>query len=253
MPSPFPGMDPYLENPELWRDFHHRMITYIGDQLQPKLRPKYFARTEERVFVAEADRYVYPDVAILREPRARYDAGGVPVMEPLLVERQSEPIHEGLITILAADTGQLVTAIEVLSPTNKMAGDGRAQYLQKRSEVLRSFANMVEIDLLKEGARVTQKVRDQQGERDYRYVISVSRAQKRSLFEMYPLTLRDKLPLFRIPLKNDDPDVVLDLQAVFVLAYENGAYDATIDYAQPPRAPLSDDERAYIASVLNGN
>lgn len=252
MPSPFPGMDPYLENPDLWRDFHHSMITYIRDQLQPKLRPKYLARTEERVFVAEADRYVYPDVAVLREPRAIYDAGST-TAEPLMVERQSDPIHEGIITILAADNGQLVTAIEVLSPTNKMAGDGRSQYLQKRREVLRSYANMVEIDLLKEGARVTQEVRDKQGVRDYRYVISVSRAQKRSLFEMYPLALRDRLPIFRIPLKGDDPDVLLDLQAVFAQAYENGAYDATIDYAQPPCAPLSDDERVYVGSVLSRN
>jgi hypothetical protein len=42
MPSPFPGMDPYLEG-YLWSDVHHRLATQISDQLMPLLRPQYVA------------------------------------------------------------------------------------------------------------------------------------------------------------------------------------------------------------------
>jgi hypothetical protein len=242
-------MDPYLEAPDLWRDFHHRIITYLRDQLQPKLRPKYFARTEERVYVAESDRRVYPDVSILREPRETYNADGLAVMEPVIV-RVDDPIHEGLVHIIDAATGELVTAIEVISPTNKLPGIGLDQYAKKREETLRSQTNLVEIDLLFEGQRLTPALYDARTHRVYRYVIGVSRFNSRHAFELYGLTLRDRLPKFRIPLKGDDPDVVLDLQAVFEQAYVNGAYDATIDYSRLPQAALTDDDQTFVKSVM---
>ena len=69
MPSPFPGMDPYLEGPSLWRDVHQSLITYIRDALQPQIAPRYVARIDERVHIGEPPRAILPDITVSR-PRA---------------------------------------------------------------------------------------------------------------------------------------------------------------------------------------
>ena len=53
MPSPFPGMDPYLEG-YLWPDVHHRLATQISDQLMPLVWPRYVARIEIQVVSDDA-------------------------------------------------------------------------------------------------------------------------------------------------------------------------------------------------------
>ena len=256
MPSPFPGMDPYLEDPARWRDLHQRLMTYACDQLQDTLRPHYAARLEERLYVASSDRPIIPDVTILkpplREARAEYAAAS-PVVEPYVLIVSDDPVREPFMEIIVPHTGEVVTVIEVLSPTNKQDRNGCAHYQQKREEVLNSTAHLVEIDLLAEGERVTPEMHDRTTGAllDYRYVVSVNRAQgHRERYELYPIRLADCLPHFRIPLKPEHADVTLDLQAVFGRCYDNGAYDLLIDYGKPSRVKLSDAERRFVASVL---
>jgi hypothetical protein len=264
MPSPFPGMDPYLENPATWSDLHQRLITYIADMLQPELRPNYLARIGERVYVAETGRNIYPDVTLLGRPlRERQPTGaGTPpvaeaspvvVREPFTLMLPSGEHREPYLEIIHSTGREVVTVIEVLSPANKTPGVGYEQYRKKQSEVLRSRAHLVEIDLLSQGlfalAFSDKEARPDDVPRS-RYLISVSRAPDRTVFETYPLILPEALPTFRIPLRAPDPDVLLNLQAVFEQCYENGRYAEMIDYTQPPPAPLSLDEQHWVKTTL---
>ncbi len=254
MPSPFPGMDPYLEERAIWPDVHQRLITYISEALQPQIRPKYVARIGERIQLAEVRHTYVPDVLFvqpLREPTPTLAPAGTLVAdEPQTIAYLDEERHVPFIEIIYRDTGDVVTLIEVLSPANKV-GDGREHYLQKQTELLNTKANLVEIDLLGYGqdtvlarnAIITEPA-------DWRYQINISRAQRRHELELYAVPLRERLPRCRIPLRPPDPDVVLDLTAVFNRCYDVGGYDLLIDYSQPPPVPLRDKETAWLATLL---
>ncbi len=269
MPSPFPGMDPYLENPATWSDLHQSLITYIRDALQPELRPNYLARIGERVYVAETGRNIYPDVTLLgrpmRErrpesagavaaPTAEAEVSPVVVREPFTLMLLSGEHREPYLEIIHSTGREVVTVIEVLSPANKTPGVGYEQYRKKQSEVLRSRAHLAEIDLLSQGLFVLAFDSDGGKRPDdvprSRYLISVSRAPDRTVFDLYPLILPEPLPTFRIPLRAPDPDVLLNLQAVFDKCYENGRYADVTDYTQPPPVPLSLDEQHWVKTNL---
>ncbi len=155
MPSPFPGMDPYIERPEIWPDFHNQLIASVKALLQPLLRPRYVALSEDRLFVVESDRPIRPDVAVLRTSSNRPSAGATAVLEadaPAVFELWREEIRQPLLRIIEPAAGnRVITAIEVLSPDNKAAGPGRVSYLQKREEYWAAGTNLVEIDLLRAG------------------------------------------------------------------------------------------------------
>ena len=214
MPSPFPGMDPYLENPALWPGVHHHLLSYAAEDLQPHLLPRYVAAVEERVF---------------------------PELE----------VHEGYIEIRDLAGNQLVTVIEVLSPTNKAPGAGRDAYVAKQQQVLRSATNLVEGDLLRQGLHTVACPRaeiDRRGRADY--VLCTRRADRPGGFEVIRVTVRDPLPSIAIPLKPGDTDVTLHLPQVFARCYETGAYPFRVNYIQPPEPPLAEEDVAWAAEVL---
>ncbi len=255
MPSPFPGMDPYLEDRALWPDVHSSLITYIREALQPQIRPKYVARIGERIQLAAVRHSYVPDVLLVppsREPgpTLAVTAGTLVADEPQKIAFLDETRHVPYIEIIYRDTGDVVTLIEVLSPANK-EGDGREQYLQKQAELLDTQANLVEIDLLGYGkdtilarnAIVTEPA-------DWRYRINISRPQRRNELEFYAVPLRERLPRCRIPLRPPDADAILDLPAVFTRCYDVGGYDLLIDYSQPPVVSLSDTEATWLAAWL---
>lgn len=253
MPSPFPGMDPYLEARSLWPGVHQRLITYIAEALQPQIRPKYIASIGERLQLAYAGGGSYvPDVMLvkrLKEP-APVLVGAVPVADPQLVEILDEAYREPFIEIIARDTGEIVTVIELLSPANKV-GDGREHYLQKQKDLLNTEVSLVEIDLLSYGqetvlARNAANIEPP----DWRYRINVCRLGQRHLLELYAIPLRERLPAFRIPLRPPDEDVVLDLTAVLHRTYDVGSYDLLIDYNQPPPVTVTEAEAAWLDGWL---
>ena len=276
MPSPFPGMNPYLESPLLWHDLHQRLIVRISEELQPRLIPRYFARVETRQYVDMSYRNIAPDVSlyaearmprVLKETAANYvvemqsEASApderdmaVPWIVPLRKAQSDDtddPIEESFIQIFLRDTRELITAIEVISPGNKMPGDGRKKYVDKQREIMRSTANLVEIDLLSEGQRLTPAPLDAADRlAHYRYIVSVNRAEQREQYEMYPLALADPLPRFNIPLRKPDADVPLDLQHVFNHCYDNGGYAIEIDYRQMPATGLTSAERTWLTAHM---
>lgn len=264
MPSPFPGMDPYLEAPSLWPDVHQRLITYIADTLQPAVRPRYHARIGERLYVVETYHSLYPDVVLVGRPVR--DQPAVEVADPVTVSSVVEidtPVRvaippteyrEPFVEIVHTAGGEVVTVIEVLSPTNKSSGEGHHLYRRKQREVLDSAAHLIEIDLLSEGlptVAIPEKVRA--ALEPHRYLVCVNRKPERYQFELYPVPLQRRLPCIGVPLREPDPDVALDLQAVFVRCYDNGGYADFIDYRQPPPVSLSDQESTWVKELIKSS
>lgn len=256
MPSPFPGMDPYLEEPTLWPDVHQCLITYIRDALQPNIRPGYHARMGERLYVVEVPHTIYPDVTIVKRPvpepaGAAQELALAEAEAPYVLTIPPVQYREPFVEIVHTAGGEVVTVIEVLSPANKTAGEGHRLYRRKQGEVLRSQAHLVEIDLLSQGLpTLALPETSLSALPPWRYLVSVSRAPDRERFEVYAIPLAKPLPRFRVPLKQPDPDVVLDLQAVFSRCYDNGGYADFLDYSQAPSVSLSSEEQAWLETVL---
>jgi hypothetical protein len=258
MKSPFPGMDPFLE--QHWLDVHARLVLYACDQLEDQLPDNLIARVEERVvFETEesSDHWIYPDVRIAEAAASRSSSRTAvlnrsSVNEPVIVPYHSEPATETFIQILDPKAGnRLVTVIEVLSLANKLSGKGQRDYRRKQKALQRSRVSLVEIDLLRKGqrvlllplARIPRHVRTT-------YQVCVWRASKPEQCEVYPAPLRSPLPTVRIPLRAKDKDIRLDLQAIVELAYRKGRYQASIDYHEPPDPPLPPTDTKWAKSVV---
>ena len=152
MPSPFPGMAPYIERSAIWPDFHDRLISSIVGVIQPRLRPRYAAMTQERLYLVESHRPIYPDVSVVEshQPNWRRGSGATAVLDAdvsTVFELDEEEIREPFIEIVEASGGRIVTAIEVISPANKDRGDGQDVYERKREEYWDTGTSLVEIDL----------------------------------------------------------------------------------------------------------
>lgn len=258
MPSPFPGMDPFLER--YWGDIHHAFITYARASLQRQLPGGLVARVDERVFVEPSEgvgRNIIPDVRVVERPHPqgprRRAGNGIAVAEPLvIVLESSEPIRQGFIEIIDLKSGRkVVTVIEVLSPSNKAAGPGRDLYLKKQTELRDGGVSLVEIDLLRGGTRVLAVPfeRIPEGNRTA-YAACGRRGWKAFEVEYFPIPLRERLPVLPIPLRQDDDDVVLDLQAVIDECYETGGYDDDIDYRAEPEPPLNAEDARWADALL---
>jgi hypothetical protein len=257
MTSPFPGMDPYLESH--WGDIHSRLVIYASDQLQRRLPRDLRARVEERVFLEAPEvenQSFYPDMRVIEEGRQGRGAvavaeSGVAVADPVLLLATNEPETQRFIEILDVGSGgRVVTVIEVLSPTNKRSGPGRRAYLEKQEALRAGQVSSVEIDLLRDGVRTFSVPGELIPDRFRRgYAACVHRGWEHFQYEYYPFALRQRLPGFRIPLRQADADIVLDLQALINLCYENGGYD-TIDYRAEPVPPLDPDDARWADALL---
>ena len=257
MPSPFPGMDPYLEAPWRWQGVHARLIADLQETLNRLVRPKYVTQIEERVYVSQEDdpgrETRIPDVRVMVSPKPRESLAPIPeshvaVAEPIITTTVlEEEIHEPCLRILDVHDRSVVTVIEVLSPTNKVLGsEGRKSYHEKRVEILNSPCHLVEIDLLRKGARFLRS--DFLLQADYH--VHVSKAEQRPKGMLWAIRLTQRLPVIKIPLRGNDPDVPLDLQSVFEMGYDRAAYDAATDYAKDPEPPLPPEYRQWAEELL---
>lgn len=255
MASPFPGMDPYLE--EFWRDVHARLIIYASDQLQNRLPDDLRARVEERVVVeplAGESRSVYPDVRVVERGRGDGEAtaSGISTAQPLILNMASEPKIETYIEIIDIGTGKrVVTVLEILSLSNKLPGESREQYQQKLAELRTSSVSLAEIDLLRAGQRGLSVPYDYIPV-TYRtaYQVCVRRAWQPTSAEVYRVPLRERLPVISIPLRETDADVALDLQPLVDQCYRNGGYDNDIDYNRTPHPPLDPEDDHWADQLL---
>ena len=267
MPSPFPGMDPYLESPDWFPGLHGSLIIFIKGILQQSLPESYYAESSQRVWLEYTRRHVEPDVEVVhsvRRPRLRQARrGGVAVAEhrtaePLVLSVETiehGPFRESFVEIRRrkGKETRLVTSIEALSPSNKTAQNpAREKYLTKQREVLEGQVHLVEIDLLRAGAHTTAAplalAKARAGLFDYH--VSIRRFDRPNDFFFYPILLPQRLPKIAIPLLPGDPDVMLDLQAAFDRAYDFGPYRREIAYSEDPIVPPLRPERAEWAAAL---
>ena len=256
MPSPFPGMDPYLESH--WGDVHHRLITYACDQMQARLPSDLRARIDERVFVESPEgeeQARIPDLRVIKGGRGKKKksarVNGAKTGNPLVVTLD-DPVTEGYIEIRDTRSGgRVVTVIEVLSPTNKDPGEGREAYLKKRRELRQGCVSLVEIDLVRAGkrqllfppGRLPQEYRTP-------YLVCVHRGWQLAEVEVYRVPLRDPLPTIKVPLRQTDADVLLDLQPLIEQCYRNGGYEDDIDYRADPEPPLEKEDARWADALL---
>lgn len=260
MPSPFPGMDPYLEDPSLWRGVNHGLIYNINQLLNAQLPPGYAANIDERLYIVQPQHAIYPDVALFQHPAKRpttTDRGRAALAErtdeSVLVTVYPEEITEGFIEIRTTTRPKrIVTIIEVVSPANKMLGsEGRIEYLQKQSEVLRSDVNLLEIDLLRQGAHtvaVPEAALREQGLWDY--LVCLHRSRQRWTYQCWLISLRQRLPRVWVPLADHDPEILLDLQTAFNRCYDDGPYRREVDYRESPTPPLESESATWAEALL---
>jgi hypothetical protein len=275
MKSPFPGMDPFIEACGLWEDFHSKLIAEIERSLAPRLPAGYSVRTSERSYVVlqtsdESNGFdkgngtglsrhgMVPDVVVVKSSRGNGHAGqpqadeassSVAVAEPsdqsiTMRAFVEEEFRETFLEIYQLEPSRrLVTAIEVLSPSNKRPGTpGWNQFVRKRQSLLVSESNYIEIDLLRAGQRMPMND-------DWPatpYYLLVSRRLRWGVCRVWPATSLEPLPEIPVPLMGSDPDVPLDLNPLIAAIYERSRYQMDIDYTDHSRGTLTAKEAHYL-------
>jgi hypothetical protein len=242
-------MDPYLEHPMLWPGLHNSLIGALAAQLQPLITPRYVAAVEQRVFVEGPQREVIPDLFV---QKVRDNGSGLVVAAPVgdapvVLAVEELEIREMYIEILDRYAGmQVVTVLEVISPSNKALRPGRKSYRRKQRETLASKRHLVEIDLLRRGRHVMSVPRWRARDLGpYDYLMCVNRWPQRHRFELYPRRLRERLARINVPLAEPDPDVPLDIQVALEQAYWDGRYMLRVRYDDPCEPPLSPEDQAW--------
>lgn len=223
MPSPLPGMDPYLEHPKHWAAFQHHLLAGLYQILLPGLVDRYRARVGTRTYTAEMVLFT----SVTREDHA-----------------------EEFVEVRNRADGRLVTLVEVVSPANKATPAGRAAYLEKRADALAQRAGVVQVDLVLQGKPTLTYSRD--GLPEFDYAVTVTRPSAPDRYEIYTATLPKRLPKFKVPLAPDDRDALVDLQAAVARAYDLGNFAAAIDYKSPPHpdVPLSAANAGWLDQAL---
>ena len=239
MPSPFPGMNPWLEQEGLWQDFHTKFLVAVSERLVPQVGPNYFVLLEHHIYVHEPPdertQCLRADLLVTHSPSAAQQQVGAVVLDaPAQVEH---PVHEvervPFLEVRHAARGDLVTVLELLSPSNKQ-GENRQQYLTKREQLLNSETHLVEIDLLRGGESMPDTDRPACD-----YSVLVSRWEHRPRAGFWPVQLRERLPEVPIPLRRPDGDARVDLQEVLHRVYDASGYVNFIyrGSATPPLRP----------------
>ncbi len=254
MPSPFPGMDPYLESPSIWSDFHLTLIISIRAELNRRLPPHYTASADRYVWIREPEnggRTIVgkPDVYIAEErprPAATNTQTVTAPMQVVLpgVREKGSPY----LKIVDRRARRLVTVVEMLSPSNKIPGKDHEAYLMKREEYLATRVNLVELDLLRNGERPPLGTSPPTTD----YYVLVCRASELPSAGVWPFSVRDPLPTIPIPLDPEDPDVMLSLRPCLDRAYDESAYERQIDYTVPAEPPLREPDATWARQLLAG-
>jgi Protein of unknown function (DUF4058) len=253
MPSPFPGMDPWLEAADVFPDLHESLIFLIKGELNALLPAGYVATSKNRVWVDEVQSRE-PDVSVLGTIQA--GSGGTAVLPGLTVideEFGSDPVEESYLEIYSMPGKRLVTAIEVISLTNKHAGKRkRKPYLLKQKEYHKGRVNLVEIDLLRAGPHVTLVSRDRLERKvgSFDYHISVRTEHPASRLFAAGIKLAAPLPSLAVPLDQNAGHVMVDLQKILDQAYESGRYERLVDYTTWCDPPLPAAQRKWAEAIL---
>jgi len=247
-------MDPYLEAPGVWEPFHDRLIFHLGSVLQEVLPERYVADFRQRVDLVLADRQIVPDVVVARVPErasARESAAPGHPDPAIQIAAPFEEAVDRYIEVVHIPDREVVTVIELSSPTNKADWRGQKEYEGKQLSILRSDVHLIEIDRLRAGRHwpaVPEPLARRHG--PYDYLVSTSRAPDRTVFWCYFRTVREPLPVIGVPLRPGDADATLDIQEAFNRAFDQGRYASWLRYDREPVPPLSPEDQAWAAERL---
>jgi hypothetical protein len=241
-------MDPYLEGSH-WGSFHVELSVEIRRQLSLTLptgyhvltMPRFISETSEDVILTRGD--IYPDPSIFKEHTLVWETTPSPPVQIVTVMPAEQPHY--VVEIRTVENQHLVTSLEVLSPANKR-GQGYRDYLNKRDAILRSDTHLIEIDWLRNGRRPPMR----QPLPEAAYFVFLSRAEKRPVLDVWPISLTDKLPIIPVPLLAEDDDVHLDLQLVFTAVYDSVGYEKLLDYVQAPEIALMQKMAVWADTLL---
>ncbi len=220
MPSPFPGMDPYLEAADRWPRFQQQFVLAIAEALQPSL----------------GDRY-----------RLRFANRGYTLRQPLFTSIVEEQHKEAFVEIRCRATDKLITHVDLVSPANRTVPESRQIYDLQRQAALAHGAHLVELELCLQGQPCVLADLDALPERQY--VVVVTRATRPPRVDPAGTTLRKRLPRVRFPLATEDRDLILDLQTIFNRMYDR-AFAGQMDYSGPPPVTLSPEDAAFVAEAV---
>jgi hypothetical protein len=246
-------MDPFLEGPGHWSDFHFTFINYWREAIADQLPSEYEANLGDRVYLVEVDpdtrKLIYPDIGVSE------GATGAPVPATTATIATLEPVsipleivegpHEAYIEILHRPDLTLVAVLELLSPANK-EDPGRTEYLSKRNALIRQNVHLVELDLLLGGRRLP--LRRPLPAADYYYLLS--RGERRPDCDVFHWNLDQPLPALPIPLRPPHADLKIDLAQVLTTAYDRGRFARRLAYRQPCPAPLRPEQQRWVAEIL---
>lgn len=252
MASPFPGMNPYLEQDDVWHDFHERFLPAAAEVIGSQVQPEYIVKIDEHVYVhelpADSRRFLgradLGVTAVRPAPGSASTAAGV-LDAPARIRLPAVDIEgESFIEIRDRRSRELVCVVELLSPSNKRPGPDREQYLAKRGQLLNSPAHLVEIDLLRTGDPMPSEDRPA-----CTYSVAVSRVEDRPVAGFWPVGLRDRLPVIPVPLRPPHPDARLDLQGLLHRIYDAAGYALYI-YETSPSPALAPDDAAWARCLI---
>jgi Protein of unknown function (DUF4058) len=254
MSSPFPGMDPYLEQPAFWSSFHSKFVVALADVIEAQLDAAYYVEVETRTYLDDEGGGLLvgiPDVGVILG-NAAASKNATAVAEPLVSSRfqkvtlpMPQEVRERYLEIREVDSGKVITAIELLLPKNKRAGDGRKSYESKRALTLGSLTHLIELDLLRAGQVLP--IANVHSPSDYQ--ILVSRSDQRPQADLYSFAIRDAFPTIPVPLQASE--LAIDLQTVFNGVYQRSRYHSRIDYQQPiPPPKLKEGDQEWVDRQL---
>jgi len=245
-------MNPYIERASVWHDFHERWIPLVADLIGAQVLPRYFVRIDEQMYIHEQsgeERHLLGrgDVLVpaLSPPTVAAAPAGAVLEAPAQVRLPAVDTEgQSFLEIRDRDNHELVTVVELLSPTNKYKGPDREQYLGKARKLQQSWVHFVEIDLLRGGPRMPWLDMPECG-----YCVVVSRFEQRPKADFWPIRLRERLPEIPIPLRGGDADARVDLQQVLHRIYDAAGYAYYI-YSGPPEPLLSTEDAAWAAAFV---
>ena len=252
MPTPFPGMDPYLERPDLWPNVHSSLMVALRDDLAPRLRPRYYVSVEERTYLVQPNEASFgarPDIAVVSESQVAYEVTAVAEAPPRVATvllPMPDVVRERYLEIRAVENDRVVTVVEILSPTNKQPGKGRRLYERKRLALMATRTHLVEIDLLRGGEPLPVVGA---GQRSH-YRLLISREEKRPFAELISFSVRQAIPSFTLPLLPDDEEPEVELGRLFHELYDRAGYDLRIDYKGAAEPPLEGEDAAWATGLL---